>query len=199
MANGSRRTICGKKANRLFFIQKKQAFEQQKKARKSLNHLSQKYLEYVYKRPVKCKTFIMTHKAERIDGELFIRATVRFTIELHPGDAERFPVRSLVNPRIVSHPNPKVRDAFHTLNTFTPNPSELKWSEDKKECEAHLDLGPNDRLVEYEFEMLETTDGLYYFNLRKFTDKVKFTLYKDPELEYEDLSFGGFPAKKQGP
>jgi hypothetical protein len=44
--------------------------------------------------------------------------------------------------------------------------------------------------------MLETTDGLYYFNLRRFTEQVKFTLVKDPHFEYEDLPFGGFPSLK---
>jgi predicted phosphodiesterase len=181
-----------------FFIQKKQASEQQKIARKSLNHLSKKYLEYVYKRPVMMQDIVMMHKAETIDGELFIRAKFRFRIKLHPGDAERFPIKSLVNPRIVSHPNPNVRAAAHKLNRFIPNPSKLKWSDDKTQCEGYLDLAENDQNVEYEFEMLETTDGLYYFNLRKFTDEVRFTLIKDPLLEYEDLAFGGFPATKRG-
>lgn len=128
---------------------------------------------------------------------MFIKARVRIRVELHPGDREQYPIKSLVNPRIVSHPNPNVRAAAHKLITLVPNSGPLKWDDDDVRCEGYLDLGPKDQNIEYDFEMLETTDGLYYFALRRFTEHMKFTLIKDPRFVYEDLSFGGFPAKKR--
>ncbi len=129
-----------------------------------------------------------------IDGETFIMAHVHIRIELHRGQPEVFPIKSQVNSRIVSHPNPNVRSAAHQLHKFDPNPSKLIWEKDNVRCEGYLNLGPNDQDVEYEFEMLETTDGMYYFNLRRFTEKVEFSLIKAPELEYEHMAFGGFPS-----
>jgi len=139
----------------------------------------------------------MKHEACTIDGQMFIKARVRIRVELHPGDREQYPIKSLVNPRIVSHPNPNVRAAAHKLITLVPNSGPLKWDDDDVRCEGYLDLGPKDQNIEYDFEMLETTDGLYYFALRRFTEHMKFTLIKDPRFVYEDLSFGGFPAKKR--
>jgi UDP-2,3-diacylglucosamine pyrophosphatase LpxH len=184
------------KGRSLFFIQKKQAFEQQKTARKALNQLSKNYLAYAYKRSAIRHDVVMKHEACTIDGQTFIKARVRIRVELHPGDREQYPIKSLVNPRIVSHPNPNVRAAAHKLITLVPNSGPLKWDDDDVRCEGYLDLGPKDQNIEYDFEMLETTDGLYYFALRRFTEHMKFTLIKDPRFVYEDLSFGGFPAKK---
>jgi predicted phosphodiesterase len=177
-----------------FFIQKKQAPEQEKIARRALDQLSKSFLEHIYKRPAAFHKIEMRHEAETIDGELFIRAHFSIKIELYKGEAERFPIRSLVNQRIVSHPNPKVSKAAHKLIKLHPNPSDFVWNSDHVRWEGYLDLGPNDQDVEYDFEMLETTDGLYYFNLRRFTEKVEFNLIRAPELEYEDLPFGGFPS-----
>jgi predicted phosphodiesterase len=177
-----------------FFIQKKQPDEQQRMARRALNQLSKNYLQHVYKRPAILQDIALRHKKLIIDGELFIQARVRIKIKLYKGEAEQFPIRSLVNPRIASHTNPKVRAAAHQLRKFVPNPSALKWEKGNIQCEGYLNLGPNDQDIEYEFDMLETTDGLYYFNLRRFTERVRFNLIKDPYFEYEDLAFGGFPS-----
>lgn len=176
----------------LFFIQKKQGEEQQKIARTALNQLSKHHLEHIYKRPALLYQINMRHELETINGETFLKAHVHTIVKLRKGESEQFPIRSLVNRRIVSHPDPDVQSRAHKLLKLFPAPT--SWERDGSLYQGFLSLGPNDQDVEYEFEMLETTDGLYYFNLRRFTENVEFNLVKDPDLEYEDLPFGGFPS-----
>jgi predicted phosphodiesterase len=182
------------KGRSLFFIQKKQEDEQQKLARKARNQLSKNYLRSVYLRPAISQDIDLRHEEHVINGEAFVMAKIRIKITFHPGETERFPIASMVNTRIVSHPDPKVSEAAYTL--LTPKSDQPDWTRDGTRHEGYFEVGPNEQTIEYEYKMLETTDGLYYFNLRRFTDKVSFTLFKHPGLEYEDLPFGGFPSKQ---
>jgi hypothetical protein len=179
-----------------FSIHKEQPSQKERIVRNALNQLSKSPLRNadLNKRVATFNDITMRHQAQTIDGETFIKCTGRIRIGLSRGDPERFPIKSLVNARIVAHPNPHVHaNAFRLLN-LTPNPSELLSSEDGVQYQAYLDLGPDEQDIEYKYEMLETTDGLYYFNLRRFTERVRFTLFTEPSLQYEYLSFGGFPA-----
>jgi len=179
----------------LFFIQKKQAIEQEKMARNALNQLSANYLESVYKRQVKEQNILLKHKGVNIDGELFIKASVRIRMKFHAGNHEAFPIRTRINSRILSHPSQKVREfAYRLQENAVAGP--LNWNSDGSQCELTFELSPEEKTIEYEYEMLEMVDGLYYFNLRRFTDHVIFTLMKEPYCEYEDLPFGGFPSKR---
>jgi predicted phosphodiesterase len=180
----------------LFFIQKKQPSDQQKIARKALNQLSRNYLPHVYRRSAISQEVILRHQAVTMEGERFIKAHVRFKLKLHPGELERFPIRSLVNKRIALHTNPNIRRSAYNLLKFVPSMTEEKWTDDRSEFEGYCEVGPDEQDLEYEYEMLETTDGFYYFNLRRFTERVVFSLIKDPNFEYEDLPFGGFPSKE---
>jgi hypothetical protein len=72
--------------------------------------------------------------------------------------------------------------------------TEQKWNDDHSEFDGHFDLTSDEQKIHYEYEMLETVEGVYYFNLRRFTEHVKFTLIKEQSLQYEDLPFGGFPS-----
>ena len=94
----------------------------------------------------------------------------------------------------MSHSNPEVKKRAYTLLKLIPAPT--SWESDGDLYKGFLTLGPNDQDVEYEFEMLETLDGLYYFNLRRFTENVESYLFKHKDLDYEDLPFGGFPSLK---
>jgi predicted phosphodiesterase len=176
-----------------FFIQKKQDAGQQRVARRALNQLSKNFLRHIYKRPAISHKIEMRHEVEHIDGEMFVRAYFKIKVDLYEGEPERYPISSLVNPRIVKHANPKVRQEAHKVHNLLPKSDGLVWNEDRTRCEGYLDLGRRDQEIEWDFEMLETTDGMYYFNILRFTEKVEFTLKKAPGFEYEDLPFGGFP------
>jgi hypothetical protein len=185
------------KGRSLFFIQKKQPFEQQKIARRALNHLSKNYLQSIYKRSAISQEIVLKHEPFPIDGEPFVKAHVRITLTFHSGVAEFFKIESQVNQRIVSHPNPAVSSAAYKL--LNPEAGQPQWTPDSARGEGIFRLGQGEEVIRYEYEMLEMTDGVYLFNLRRFTDNVKFTLIKDPTLNYEDLAFGGFPAKQSIP
>jgi hypothetical protein len=162
--------------------------------KKAWDQLAKNFLVHAYKRPAISHKIMMGHKAECIDGEIFIRAHLKIEIKLYEGEPERFAIASLVNPRIVSHSNPKVRAEAHKLVNLSPRSDTLSWNEEGTRCEGYLDLKREAQDIEYEFEMLETVDGVYFFNVRRFTEKVEFTLGKAPELTYEHLAIGGFPA-----
>jgi predicted phosphodiesterase len=178
----------------LFFIQRKQTIEQQRTARKALNHLSRNYLPHAYRRTAISHVIDVRHELKPIGDEKFIKAIVRIAIKLHPGDLEDFPVKSLVNRRIVGHPNPDVRkEAYRLIKLSPPAIDGGKWK-DGSTFEGTCQIGPKDTDIAYEYEMLETMEGFYYFSLRRFTENVAFTLIKEPTLEYEDMAFGGFPS-----
>jgi len=174
-----------------YFLSRRSKKKSNKNWRRALNQLSKNNLEYIY-RPATLHEINMRHELETIEGEQFLKAHVHITVKLRKGGLEHFPIRSLVNKRILFHQNPEISKRAHRLIKLTPAPS--AWENDGVQYKGVLDLGPNDQDVEYEFEMLEKTDGLYYFNLRRFTEKVVFNLFKDPNLDYEDLPFGGFPS-----
>lgn len=182
----------------LFFIQKKQPIEQQRIARKALNQLSRNYLPFAYRRTAISHEIVLRHELVKIDGEPFIKAHVRIAIKLHPGDEEKFPVRSFINKRIKSHANQNVRNAGYKLIKLVPTPTEEDWKDDHMFV-GQCTLKPKDVDIQYEYEMLETMEGFYYFSLLRFTDKVEFTLIDEPMLEYEDRAFGGFPSLERAP
>jgi predicted phosphodiesterase len=159
--------------------------------------VQRKYNRFYSVRPAEKADITITHNVVNIDGCDYIEAHVRWQLTLYPGSPEPFHFRTLKNARVMASPSQAVRDRAYEFISLAPGNYDMKLEdEDSNRMSGYLQLEAEDREVTYEYKILECMDGTWYFNLRRFVDKVSFSFKRAPEVDYEYLSTGGFPEVK---
>lgn len=152
------------------------------------------YKPFHAKRPAKRAEITLTHAATTIDGEEFLEATIRYMLELHPGKEENYTFRTITNKRIMAHASPAVRDRAFSVLSMVPEPtSEGQDGKGSRKILGDVELSSQAVKIKYEYSMLETTFGVWFFALGRFTDNVRFQFKRAEGYEYEFMPLGGFP------
>jgi 3',5'-cyclic AMP phosphodiesterase CpdA len=153
-----------------------------------------RYKPFHSKRPAKKAEITLKHERTELGGETFLKATVRYKLELYPGPAEKFPFRTQPNVRILRHPSDEVRRKAFTLICVTPQPEPPGGVEPDFSATINLpDSTDGFVTLEYRYQMLEYEDGVWSFVLGRFIDNVRIVFEKAVGYEYEYASLGGFP------
>lgn len=152
------------------------------------------YKPYHSKRPAKKAEITLTHTPITIEGQEFLEATVRYKLQLHPGDAEKYTFRTITNKRMTEHASEKVRERAFSVVSMLPKPtSASKDGNADHRILGSVELSGKSATIEYHYRMLETQFGVWFFTLGRFTDNVRFQLKRADGYEYEFLPLGGFP------
>jgi predicted phosphodiesterase len=157
------------------------------------------YKPYHSKRPAKNAEITLTHTPTKIDGRDFLEATVRYKLQLHPGDAEKYTFRTITNKRTMEDASQEVRERAFSVVSMVPKPaSASKEGNADHRILGSVDLSGKSATIEYHYRMLETNFGVWFFTLGRFTDKVRFQLMRAEGYEYEFMPLGGFPNLQPG-
>lgn len=152
------------------------------------------------KRAARNAEITLAHEQVEIGGRRFIQATVRYVIQLHPGPAEDFIFETNINKRIEGHPVPEVRDRAFTPVKMSPNPTQpTPHAKNGHKIVGSVKLSVQSTTVEYHYRMLECEDGIWCFQIGRFTDNVKIQIRRAKGYEYEFMPMGGFPDRQPGP
>jgi hypothetical protein len=153
-----------------------------------------RYKPYHAKRSAKLAEITLTHTPMKIDGEEFLEASIRYKLELHPGEAEKYIFRTITNKRITEHASEKVRNQAFSVMSMLPKPTEeVQDGNGSRKILGAVELSGTSAKILYEYRMLETSFGVWFFTLGRFTDNVRFQFKRAKDYEYEFLPLGGFP------
>jgi hypothetical protein len=157
-------------------------------------HALRRYKPYHAKRAAKLAEITLTHTPKIIGGEDFLEASIRYKLQLHPGEAETFTMRTITNKRITEHPSQDVRDQAFSVLSISPKPTgELKDDIRGHKILGTVELSGGSATIQYDYRMLETSFGCWFFSLGRFTDNVRFQFQRAEGYEYEFQPLGGFP------
>jgi predicted MPP superfamily phosphohydrolase len=163
-------------------------------------HALRRYKPYHSKRAGKTAEVTLKHQAIELPEGLFIEARIRMRFELYPGPEEEFDFKTIINKRIEGHPSKKIRDRAFSVIKMIPEPTTQKRiTRSKNRVAGTAKIAPETTIVEYEYQALETENGVWYFALGRFIDRVKILIKKAPGFDYEYLTLGGFPSLEPGP
>lgn len=152
------------------------------------------YKPYHAKRAAKHAEITLIHTPTTVDDEEFLEANVRYKVQLHPGDAENYTFRTIANKRTAEHPSQNVRDRAFSVVAMHPEPTgEAKDDTGARKILGTVELSTTSVTIQYDYRMLETSFGVWYFMLGRFTDNVRFRFQRAEGYEYEFLPLGGFP------
>ncbi len=177
-----------------FFIPKLKRYEQ-KRARKSMVHLNKKYFEHVYKRVALEHEVSVKHQAVSIGNEDFVEAHIKIKIRIGAGAPEPIEAMTRIDPSIAQHCDAKVRKRAYTTIDLLPTMTPVKGAAKEPHIFARKGvLDSKEQLVLYEFKVLDRTHGFWFFTIKRFTEKIKFSIRKAKEYEYSTSPLGGFPG-----
>ncbi|GEM_PF-5892252 len=168
-----------------------------RKNRSVVASIQKQYNTFFSKRPAKKVEITLRHQPVEISGQTYIQATVRYRLDLYPGEKEEFRFAWIKNKRIAESSQEEVSRKAYEFISITPFAPRFEDDEENQNLKFGIvDLGTEEVSIEYEFRMLEQTDGVWYFSLNRFVDVVKIIIVKSPSVRYEHQSLGGFPPLK---
>ncbi|MEH2612216.1 metallophosphoesterase family protein [Bradyrhizobium sp. AZCC 1693] len=167
---------------------------------KYLFHALRRFKPFHSKRAGTKAEITLKHRPISLPEGNFIEATVRYKIELYPGPEELFEFRTITNKRVENHPSKNIRDRAFSVIKMSPKPKAQK--RDKvlnNRIAGAAQISSKTTVVEYQYQMLEMDNGVWYFALGRFIDHVKIFIEKAGGFEYEFQPVGGFPDLQPGP
>jgi hypothetical protein len=121
--------------------------------------------------------------------------------DLYPGPAEQFCFGTITNKRTSELPSKAVREQAYKIISILPKPHAAAPTKQKASNKriVSVTLPTDEASLEYQYELLNCEDDIWFFSLKRFIDKVKIIIEKESGYEYEFLPLGGFPELHPGP
>lgn len=179
-----------------FVLARKRDYDR-KLAHKAIINANKQYIRSIGRRAVKDYQISIRHDPEVVDGEAFIKQRVKIKVLLRGGPEEDFLWVTEIDDMIADHPNEKVRSrGYRKLNGSAGLTSRNAAGDKNCIFKWGCRINNKEQWIEYEYEKLDLPNNYYFFQLSRFTDRVKLTLRPAQGYRYTYQAVGGFPSKE---
>lgn len=177
-----------------FLLPKKKDYDL-KLAHKANINANKQYIRSLERRAIKEYEITISHDAETVSGESFIKQRVKISLLLREGPAEDFLWLTGIDEMIAEHPNKEVRKrAFNKLKVSGGMVRVGSEDDDKCRFSSSCTIDRKEQRLEYEYEKLELPSNCYLFQLSRFADRIKLRVKQAKGYRYSYVPLGGFPA-----
>src|SRR5262249_23062203 len=126
------------------------------------------YNPYLLVRPAKNLEVALKHTACVVDGRKFIRADVHYEMDIYAGNKEPFRFVTRANERVMKDASPAIRRQAFKAVRMSPTPGSVTRNENQ--IVGEVTLSPQATRIHYHYRILESEDGMWYFQLKRFAD-----------------------------
>ena len=178
-------------------------------ARSALNTVQSQYRKALNKRVARKTAFELRHDVVVIDHQPFSKLLIRYTLTLGDGAEEEFEIHTSASLRVLAQASEKVRAQAYELIELKPFFTDVSGVDDfNHEVRRELAEGkgnllkrtfkitPEIREVSYTYAVLDMPEGVWTFQLGRFSEGLSFSFRGSGQHEYETGALGGLrPAE----